>query len=162
MQPANTLHIQNTISIIQYICTFGCAGSSLLQVLFSSCSKQGLLQLRLAGFSSWGLLETEHRLGRRDSAAAAQGLSRCGSQAPEHRFNRCGTQAQLLCSMWNLPGPGIEPMSPALADGLFSTKPPGKPPRFLILNISISKLFTMLFKEIVVTIDIISTTIHSY
>ena len=28
--------------------------------------------------------------------------------------------------MWNLPGPGIEPRSPALADGFLSTVPPGK------------------------------------
>ena len=30
------------------------------------------------------------------------------------------------CSMWDLPGPGIEPMSPALAGGFFTTEPPGK------------------------------------
>ena len=30
--------------------------------------------------------------------------------------------------MWNLPGPGIEPMSPALAGGFLTTEPPGKPP----------------------------------
>ena len=29
--------------------------------------------------------------------------------------------------MWDLPGPGIKPMSPALAGGFFSTEPPGKP-----------------------------------
>ena len=28
--------------------------------------------------------------------------------------------------MWNLPGPGIKPMSPALAGGLSTTGPPGK------------------------------------
>jgi len=28
--------------------------------------------------------------------------------------------------MWNLPGPGIEPMSPALQGGFFTTDPPGK------------------------------------
>ena len=30
-------------------------------------------------------------------------------------------------SMWDLPGSGIEPMSPAAADGFFTTEPPGKP-----------------------------------
>ena len=30
--------------------------------------------------------------------------------------------------MWDLPGPGIEPVSPALAGGFFTTEPPGKPP----------------------------------
>ena len=29
--------------------------------------------------------------------------------------------------MWDLPGPGIEPVSPALAGGFFTTEPPGKP-----------------------------------
>ena len=28
--------------------------------------------------------------------------------------------------MWDLPGPGIEPMSPALAGGFFTTEIPGK------------------------------------
>ena len=29
--------------------------------------------------------------------------------------------------MYDLPGPGIEPMSPASAGGFFTTEPPGKP-----------------------------------
>ena len=29
--------------------------------------------------------------------------------------------------MWDLPGPGLELVSPALADGFLSTVPPGKP-----------------------------------
>jgi len=29
--------------------------------------------------------------------------------------------------MWDLLGPGIEPMSPALAGRFFTTEPPGKP-----------------------------------
>ena len=29
--------------------------------------------------------------------------------------------------MWDPPGPGLEPVSPALAGGLLSTAPPGKP-----------------------------------
>ena len=37
-----------------------------------------------------------------------------------------GAQAQLPCRMWNLPAPGIEPMSPALAGGFFTTGPLGK------------------------------------
>ena len=38
--------------------------------------------------------------------------------------------------MWDLPGTGIEPVSPALAGRSFTTDPPGKPwsPRFLIKN----------------------------
>ena len=30
--------------------------------------------------------------------------------------------------MWDLPGPGLEPESPALAGGLLTTVPPGKSP----------------------------------
>ena len=41
-------------------------------------------------------------------------------------FSSCGAQAQLLCSMWGLPGPGLEPVSPALAGGFLTTAPPGK------------------------------------
>ena len=33
--------------------------------------------------------------------------------------------------MWDLPGPGIEPVSPALAGGFLSTVPPGKPPKIV-------------------------------
>ena len=29
--------------------------------------------------------------------------------------------------MWDLPGPGIEPVSPALAGGFFTTESPGEP-----------------------------------
>ena len=38
--------------------------------------------------------------------------------------------------MWDLPGLGIEPMSPALAGGFFTTEPPGKPRIFTGLKIS--------------------------
>ena len=33
--------------------------------------------------------------------------------------------------MWDLPGPGLEPMSPALAGGFLTTVPPGKPCNFI-------------------------------
>ena len=32
--------------------------------------------------------------------------------------------------MWDLPGSGIEPVSPALAGRFFTTEPPGKPQQF--------------------------------
>ena len=47
--------------------------------------------------------------------------------APKHRLNSCGAQAYLLHSMWGLPGPGIEPVSPASAAGFFTTEPLEKP-----------------------------------
>ena len=40
-------------------------------------------------------------------------------------LHSCGTQAQLLHGMWNLPGSGIELLSPHLACGFLTTGPPG-------------------------------------
>ena len=59
-------------------------------------------------------------LGHRD-------VSSCSSWVPEHRFSSCSAWALFLCSTWNLPGPGIEPLSPALAGGFFTTEAPGEP-----------------------------------
>ena len=38
----------------------------------------------------------------------------------------------MLFRMWDLPGPGFEPVSPALAGRFFTTEPPGKPLFLLI------------------------------
>ena len=43
------------------------------------------------------------------------------------RLSSHGSQAQPLHGMWDLPGLGNEPMSPASAGGLSTTAPPGKP-----------------------------------
>ena len=43
------------------------------------------------------------------------------------RLSNCGSRAQLLRGMWDLPRPGLEPVSPALAGGFSTTAPPGKP-----------------------------------
>ena len=48
-------------------------------------------------------------------------------------FSSCGSRASLLRGMWDLPGPGLEPMSPALAGGFSSAAPPGKPRNALLL-----------------------------
>ena len=70
----------------------------------------------------------------RASVVVARGLSHCGSRALERRLSSCGAWDNLLRGMWNLPGPGIEPMSPALAGRFLTTAPPGKPQdRLLIL-----------------------------
>ena len=74
---------------------------------FSSCGEQGLLsKMRCLGF-------LRHRL---PTAAA--------SLAAEHGVY--GTQAQSPGGVWNLPRPGIEPMSPTLVGGLLTTEPQGK------------------------------------
>ncbi|XP_059864756.1 bromodomain-containing protein 8 isoform X6 [Delphinus delphis] len=41
------------------------------------------------------------------------------------RLSGHGSRAQPLCGMWDLPGPGHEPVSPASAGGLSTTAPPG-------------------------------------
>ena len=49
-----------------------------------------------------------------------------GSLALESSLTRCGSKASLLLGLWNLPGPGIEPMCPALAGGFLSPEPLSK------------------------------------
>ena len=64
------------------------------------------------------------------SIAAMRRLSSCGSLALEHRLSSCDPEVYLLCRMWDHPGPGIKPVSSALAAKFFTTEPPGKPPLF--------------------------------
>ena len=60
-------------------------------------------------------------------ASHCSGFS-CGrAQALGHRIGSYGTWAELLQGMLDLPRPGIQPMSPALAGGFFTPEPPGKP-----------------------------------
>ena len=49
------------------------------------------------------------------------GSRRTGSVVVARGLSSCGARAQLLCSMGNLPRPGLEPVSPALAGGLLTT-----------------------------------------
>ena len=87
---------------------------------FSSCGERGLLFVVVHGLLIVvASLVSEHRL-------SARGLSRCGLRALERRLSSCGAQAQLLRGMWDLPRPGLEPVSPALAGGFLTTAPPGK------------------------------------
>ena len=59
-------------------------------------------------------------------------LTVAASPVAEHRLqtrmlSSCGSRAQLLHGMWDLPRPGLEPVSPALAGRFSTTVPPGKP-----------------------------------
>ena len=57
-------------------------------------------------------------------------LSNCRAWTLERGASVAGGQelrATKLCGMWDLPGPEIEPLSPALASGFFTTEPAGKP-----------------------------------
>ena len=126
--------------IYLFIClflNFGCVGSSLLRA--------GFLQLRRAGAALRCGAQASHcggfsccgarALAARASVVAARGLSSCGSWALERRLSSCGAQAQLLRDMWDLPGPGLEPVSPALAGGFLTPAPPGKSQKFYISRI---------------------------
>ena len=68
------------------------------------------------------------------SLVAEHRLGTWASVVVEHRLSTRGTQAWLLCSLWNLPRPGIKPMSPALAGRFLSTVPPEKSDFFIFLK----------------------------
>ena len=68
------------------------------------------------GFSCCGA----RALGAQASVVVARGLSSCGLQALELRLSSCGARAKLLRGMWDLLGPGLEPVSLALAGGFLS------------------------------------------
>ena len=76
---------------------------------FSSCGKRGPLFIAVRG-----------PLNIAASLAAEHKLQTC-------RLSNCGSRAQLLCGMWDLPRPVLEPVSPALAGRFSTTAPPGKP-----------------------------------
>ena len=81
---------------------------------FSSCGERGLLFCCGAGASHChGFSCGAQPLGARASVVVAHGLSSCGSRAVERRLSSCGARAELLRSLWDLPRPGLEPMSPA-------------------------------------------------
>ena len=98
---------------------------------FSSCGKRGPLFIAVRGpLTIAASLIAEHRLQTR-------------------RLSSCGSRAQLLCDMWDLPRPGLEPVSPALAGRLSTTAPPGKPFAsfwyhwfLFVLSVKLSYLFT--------------------
>ena len=81
---------------------------------FSSCGKRGPLFIAVRG----PLTVTA-------SVVAEQTLQK-------RRLSSCGSRAWLLRGMWDLPRPGLEPVSPALAGRFSTTAPPGKPYTFNI------------------------------
>ena len=81
---------------------------------FSSCGKWGPLFIAVRGpLTIVASLVAEHR------------LQTC-------RLSNCGSRAQLLHGMWDLPRPGLEPVSPALAGRFSTSAPPGKPLLFFL------------------------------
>ena len=76
---------------------------------FSSCGERGPLLIAVCGpLTVAASPVAEHRLQTR-------------------RLSNCGSRAQLLRGMWDLPRPGLEPVSPVLAGKFSTTAPPGKP-----------------------------------
>ena len=129
-QPSHLLNLPPSLFVqhffflnILFLAVFGlhcCAWA------FSSCSE--LLFVAVCGLLIVvASLVVEHGLQAQASVVVAHGLSNCDSRALERRLSSCGARAQLLCGMWDLPGPGLEPVSPALAGGFLTTVPPGKP-----------------------------------
>ena len=59
-------------------------------------------------------------------ASHCGGSSCCRPWAPGHVSSVVAARAQLSCTMWNPPGPGVEPVSPALAGRFLTIEPPGK------------------------------------
>ena len=50
----------------------------------------------------------------------------CGAWALEHRHSSHGHGLMLPCGKWDLPGPGVEQVSPTPAGRFFTSEPPGK------------------------------------
>ena len=98
-----------------YLFIFGCAGSSLPLRHFSSCGAQA---------SHCGGLSCCIRSVR---ALECAGFNSCRSCVLAHRLNSCGAWAQLLHSLWDVPGSGTKLVSPALAGGFSTTEPSALP-----------------------------------
>ena len=96
--------------LILFICSFlAVLGLRFCARAFSSCGEQGPLFIAVCEpLTIAASLVVEHKLQTR-------------------RLSSCGSRTQLLRGMWDLPRPGLEPVSPALAGRLSTTAPPVKP-----------------------------------
>ena len=84
---------------------------------FSSCGERGPLSIAVRRpFTIAAALVVEHMLQTR-------------------RLSSCGSRAQLLRGTWDLPRPGLEPVSPALAGRFSTTAPPGKPDNYFLISL---------------------------
>ena len=90
----------------------------------------GYSSLRCTGFSlRWLLL-------LRSMGSRHAGFSSCGAWALESRLSSCGARAQLLRGKCNLPGPQMEPASPALSGRFLlpAIEPPGSPCTVILVS----------------------------
>ena len=99
--PSGILILLAVFFLIIYLFIFDCAESSLLCVGFLQLQRaRATLYLWFMDSLRWLLL----------------------CVAPEHiGFSTCGAQVQLLSSLWDLPGPGVELVSPAFQGGFLTT-----------------------------------------
>ena len=113
--------------IIYFLCLFlAVLGLRFCARASSSCGKRGPLFIAVRGpLTIVASLVAEQRL---------QTL----------RLSSCGSRAQLLRSMWDLPRPGLEPVSPALAGRFSTTVPPGKPSPYLF-NVTLNLFLKLVF-----------------
>ena len=81
----------------------------------SSCHKQGLGFMAVHGLLTVGLF-----------LLPSAGFGSHSSRALEGGLGSCGAWTQLPRGIWDLPEPGIIPMSPASAGGFLTTRSPGK------------------------------------
>ena len=103
---------------ILFLFIYDCVGSLSFRVrAFSSCGKRGPLFIAVRGPLFIAV--------RGPFTIAAPPVA--GHRLQRRRLSSCGSRAQLLRGMWDLPRPGLEPVSPALAGRLSATAPPGKP-----------------------------------
>ena len=103
------MHFRFFFLIFIYLLFMAVLGLRFCARAFSSCGKRGPLFIAARGpLTIAASLVAKHRLQTR-------------------RLSNCGSRAQPLRGMWDLPRPGLEPVSPALAGRLSTTAPPGKP-----------------------------------
>ena len=106
----------------------------------SSCKGQGLRSLAVhrllivvaSHFGAQALACGQHAACR--LVLAVWGLSTVAWGPLECGLSSHGVWAWLSHGMWNLPGPGNEPVSPALAGGFLSTAPTRKSRKALFFN----------------------------
>ena len=116
--------ISESTFFLRSLTIFSRAGSSLLHV----------------GFLSWWV---EATLPCGAQASHCGGFFYCGAQAlgpagfstAAWILSGCSVGASLPCGMWDLPGPGIKPVSSALVGRFLTTGPPGKSPESTLVMI---------------------------
>ena len=98
----------------------------------------------------------------RSTGSRCAGFSNCSTQAQQLQLMGSRAQAQQpWCTgpaargMWDPPGPGLEPATPALAGGPSTTAPPGKP-SWLFFNQIVSLLLNYMSYLYILDVNLLS------